>query len=397
MNRRRMLMLKKQGQDQLPQGYTRLEFIQSRPNSYLSIPYKANNNTVIRMRCSIESYQTNVAFFGGNDTDWKTGINLFQNQQQFCGRFGHEEWSYYRPININHIYEITFQYRKLIIDDTVIWTGGTVVKDMSTTQDLYIFARNNGGQLLATGRGNRIHEMWISELDNNIHHFLPCLDNYNTPCLYDTVTKQTFYDQGGASFYYELSVSDGLKSVNLLKADGNQYITTDFIPQIGDEFEFKFKLNYSSTKSSETLFESLKKINEEEIYKFIALFQPETKRTYFKYFTTGNASYFDNLGETSPHIGKISGDGTFEVVGKTILEGEKSKPKVETETSLTLFSNVSRDSTYTGQLGYFKATRNGVVVLNLVPCLDINNKCCMYDTVSGKTYYNQGTGSFSYS
>ena len=35
-------------------------------------------------------------------------------------------------------------------------------------------------------------------------------------------------------------------------------------------------------------------------------------------------------------------------------------------------------------------------MLNLIPCLDSDNKPCMYDTVSKKTFYNSGTGEFLY-
>ena len=36
------------------------------------------------------------------------------------------------------------------------------------------------------------------------------------------------------------------------------------------------------------------------------------------------------------------------------------------------------------------------LLFNFVPALDENDKPCMYDTVSGKTFYNQGTGEFLY-
>ena len=37
---------------------------------------------------------------------------------------------------------------------------------------------------------------------------------------------------------------------------------------------------------------------------------------------------------------------------------------------------------------------NNVLDCNMIPCLDKNGRPCMYDTVSGKTFYNQGTGEF---
>ena len=36
------------------------------------------------------------------------------------------------------------------------------------------------------------------------------------------------------------------------------------------------------------------------------------------------------------------------------------------------------------------------LLFNGIPCLDDNNVPCMYDTISGDTFYNQGTGTFGY-
>lgn len=44
----------------------------------------------------------------------------------------------------------------------------------------------------------------------------------------------------------------------------------------------------------------------------------------------------------------------------------------------------------------YRQKRNGVLIRDMVPCLDASNVPCMFDKVSGQTFYNQGTGSFTY-
>lgn len=39
---------------------------------------------------------------------------------------------------------------------------------------------------------------------------------------------------------------------------------------------------------------------------------------------------------------------------------------------------------------------NDELIMNLLPCLDKNGKPCMYDNVSKKPFYNEGTGEFLY-
>ena len=38
--------------------------------------------------------------------------------------------------------------------------------------------------------------------NNLVCDLIPCLDTNGTPCMYDTVSKQTFYNQGTGEFLY---------------------------------------------------------------------------------------------------------------------------------------------------------------------------------------------------
>lgn len=44
----------------------------------------------------------------------------------------------------------------------------------------------------------------------------------------------------------------------------------------------------------------------------------------------------------------------------------------------------------------YKHSRNGVLIRDLIPAIDANDIPCMYDKVSGKLFYNQGSGRFEY-
>jgi hypothetical protein len=43
-----------------------------------------------------------------------------------------------------------------------------------------------------------------------------------------------------------------------------------------------------------------------------------------------------------------------------------------------------------------KLYRNDVLVRDFIPVLDLNDEPCMYDRVTGRCFYNQGTGAFLY-
>lgn len=65
-----------------------------------------------------------------------------------------------------------------------------------------IFAyRNNGA--ISSMSSVRLFSMQFYQGEELIRDFIPCLDHQNTPCLYDTVSKQTFYNQGTGEFLYK--------------------------------------------------------------------------------------------------------------------------------------------------------------------------------------------------
>ena len=76
--------------------------------------------------------------------------------------------------------------------------------------------------------------------------------------------------------------------------------------------------------------------------------------------------------------------------------GEVQKYKKEVNAPLFLFERSDHKNHFSGKIGTVTFTRGAEKSLNLIPCLNGHNVPCMYDTVSGKSYYNKGTGTFGY-
>ena len=78
-------------------------------------------------------------------------------------------------------------------------------------------------------------------------------------------------------------------------------------------------------------------------------------------------------------------------------------PVSDFETPNTLLFNISRgadgserDKALTAQLYGYKVYKNDELVANMYPCLDEKGTPCFYDIVREKSYYNAGTGSFTW-
>lgn len=186
------------------------------------------------------------------------------------------------------------------------------------------------------------------------------------------------------------SIPSGYKQVEYLTSDGKQYILTDFIPKIGDSVVFYFRRKFLSKRDS-----PIYSTSNEDSRRQLAIIL-STNRTYYKYFTTGGASELNNsfLSSKMQKV-EILNDGTINISGK-IYTNEVSKEKQETNAPLYIFERSDHTNHFIGDIATVNFKRNNVDVLNLIPCLDYNNRPCMYDTVSGKTYYNRGTGEFLY-
>lgn len=192
------------------------------------------------------------------------------------------------------------------------------------------------------------------------------------------------------------NIPSGYKQVEYLTSDGNQYILTDFIPKIGDSVVFYFRRK--SDKQYDAPIYSTS--NEDSGRQLAILFGTYTagnsNTTYYKYFTNSDASQIKNTFVSSEmQKVEILSDGTINIAGQN-YKTEVSKEKQEIDAPLYVFERSNHTSHYIGDISTVNFKRNNVDVLNLIPCLDYNNRPCMYDTVSKKSYYNQGTGEFLY-
>lgn len=86
-----------------------------------------------------------------------------------------------------------------LIKDGVEYTGTVVAKTNST--NAYRIGQTTG----TNGYDSKIYGAKIYDSDNNlVRNFIPCLDDNDEPCFYDSVNQQTYYNGGTGTFEYEL-------------------------------------------------------------------------------------------------------------------------------------------------------------------------------------------------
>lgn len=186
----------------------------------------------------------------------------------------------------------------------------------------------------------------------------------------------------------------GYKRCEWLSSKNDAYLITDYYPKIGDAVEIYFSIDKSRDYDA-----PISATSEYDIDRQLIILFSTGAVAYFKYFTTGEASklYLPQYLGGEPKKMVIDKDGRLrDFAGYLVSSNEVRKHKKEINAPLFLFERSNHKAHFSGKIGTVTFTMGGEKSLNLIPCLNEHNVPCMYDTVSGKSYYNKGTGTFGY-
>lgn len=184
------------GGDKLPAGYTRVEFLASTGTQYIDTGIPLNSESDV----STKAYATREGggyLFGSMDIVERRRLLALgsQNLQQTVFSGYADTFRYTYGINTFSPHEYRFNGRTLTVDGETVVNYGEVPYFESTTP-CYLFAYNRL-EVGPDGRG------WLRILGVKIAgqaHFVPALDPSGTPCMFDTVSKQPFKNEGTGQF-----------------------------------------------------------------------------------------------------------------------------------------------------------------------------------------------------
>ena len=208
MLRRRGLMTQSLGD--IPFGYKRCKFLKKSDTAYIDtgiIPDKSMDYDVV---FDVESTYQGSLYVFGSDSAYYRGFNMgcdFANEFgiRSC-KFQHSYYySTYIILNSGVKYSVKILENQFAVNNKVFAAdSGSYVCAYS----LILFGTKREGKAMVNGtycRNLRIYSFKISKDGNKIMNLIPALDRNGTPCMYDTVSKQTFYNAGTGEFLYELA------------------------------------------------------------------------------------------------------------------------------------------------------------------------------------------------
>lgn len=208
MLRRRGLMTQSLGD--IPFGYKRCKFLKKSGAAYIDtgiIPDKSMDYDIV---FDVESTYQGTLYILGSDSSYRIGFNLGSDMTGQTGiricRFSEVGLiETYIKLNSGVQYSIQISENHFAVNNKVFSKGsGSYVCAYS----LILFGTNRKGKAMVDDtycRNLRIYSFTISKDGNKIMNLIPAINPNGIPCMYDTVSKQTFYNKGTGKFLYELA------------------------------------------------------------------------------------------------------------------------------------------------------------------------------------------------
>ncbi len=409
---------------QLPSDFSKLKYLESTGTQYIKTGYVPTNTTGLYVDCFNNSKVTSsVVPMGLRDTNGNTYFaspRTAKNSDAGYGWGTFTSWGGKGDVR----FEGTTNWlndRKAILTSPAFAYKVASLSDLpfTPTKDIYIFGIHNYDGKYLSGSW-KFYRAKISEGSEVVRDFVPALDTrLYKPCMYDLINNAAYYNDGSDEFLYgnnyegtytdsaELGcignrlgsrgflwqIPKDYKRLLYLESNGTQWIDTDIVlnsPNIDFEIEFmaydsnKFRLLQSGSNFTYTLSYISIPINDTK-KSTLNIQMPELNKKHKAIFRN-NLFILDGVEQTEIYNGTIE-DLTTTVTATT---------KIFAFTNPTAATNY-KDQWFSGRVYSCKLSVDGELLRNFIPCLDYNDTPCLYDTVTERTFYNQGTGdNFSY-
>lgn len=195
----------------IPYGYRRVAYLESSGKQFIDTKYVPANNTGLKTIAKQISVGDLIPAGCRNDNNSESRFYSGRISLSNSTGYGWCIWNIIVTNDGSHIrspekFTSLLNYknnRKIRIFSTK-YNFNANLSELSFTplHSLHIFGANINNQNQLNWKG-RIYEVEISEFEAVIHHFIPCLDPDNKPCMFDIITQQPFYNQGnGEDFTY---------------------------------------------------------------------------------------------------------------------------------------------------------------------------------------------------
>lgn len=201
MSRREFIM--SSTKDILPDGYTKVDYLQSSGTQWIDMGIAPDQNTkvILKILATNLNGSSGVSLIGSRSSNDSSDqfFTYISADQGFLFRVdGDKAPSAFTNFKVNTLYTITLSASRFLVHDNGnrVLTMYLSSSDFTSTVTMALFR----AKPFSMGFIGNIYACKHYNNDHLIQHFVPCLDSDGIPCMYDLVSKTAFYNQGTGSF-----------------------------------------------------------------------------------------------------------------------------------------------------------------------------------------------------
>lgn len=375
----------------LPAGFIECEYLESHGTEYIDTGLVGTEKTTVDLTIQNISTTLSSLVFGARQSAILNNFTLTNsNNGGLELDYGSYEDNRIGITNLNLLNKTNIK----VIANTSFSAGNQTEPltsvSFTTQTNLFIF-NASGNQYLTQKYIGRLYTFKIYDNSVLVRNFIPCLDTTGTPCLYDTVSKTCFYNQGTGTFGYKVKVPSKYQMVEYIESSGTQYVDSGLIQNTSLVLGFEMKIRTLNANN------------------YIGGYDRNSGFVFGA--VSGKYRYYGNR----PHSAWYEDIGTFDssnvLIIKSYLENNAQHFDINgiiyntgTEQgnsgySIYLFSgNYEGTAWNNAQMRlYYSMLFNGLTLVRyFVPVYEkANGEIGLLDLVNNKFYGNAGTGTFT--
>ena len=375
--------------------YCEVESLTSDGNQYIDIGIGVKDNTVFKAIFSVASSGNGYSYFGARNSS----NERFQIVNSIGIGAGYYIESSVYPI-ANQKYEIEMHANGDMYLDGVKRNASTgTFSQVSFERNLWLFATNYYNSSVGPG-ASTFWKAQVFEGDALVRDLIPVLDWNMTPCMFDRVTEQLFYNAGsgnGFSYGREIHYVDYLETTGTQYIDcgltGNQDTSTSITFQNTQVEKQGIVIGSRSSASSNNISTISPAASGGSNYNVVNDF--------------GNYNTTRQIVALQAMTDKVTAYNSKSL--RTVYNHETGVTNTVTTTYTGTFTTptniyiafkssgyASSQYNFIGEIYDCKIWDNGTLVRDYIPAIDETGKAYMFDRVSHTIYDNAGTGAFSY-
>lgn len=398
-----------------------VEYIESTGTQYIDTGVCLSNNHSVEISFQMTvTGQKRTGIFGG-----LCNANTVSSESDY-GRYGmltHYNNAYYeagygKTNVVQNVGTQNLNKRLFYQNKNKLYMDGTLVKTFSAATFRMGLSAYLGGFRYTSYTPSKAKYYYSKWWDDTtlVRDYIPAIDENGVGFWFDKITH-TIYDNAGTGSFLSgpllnqylpdlmlmkkatMMTSHKYNPLKYLESTGTQYIDTGYIPTANTSFELSgVDMDYNS---GTTRFGSRVDAKNEN-YCLTAIASNDFRFTYGSGQSTTSIQYIYNTHKLAK---KVSFSASTKVCTITFNDDTiesspafNATPLTSSAQSIYLFAFNNNGSAVLGtsKVSALRIFEGNTLVRDMIPVLDTNGIPCMWDRVTNKLFYNQGTGTFAY-